>query len=812
MKKQFKLFAASVLLGTGICSAMLLGGIKPVYAEDSSTVIENNENGIPDEKLYKVLLEKCDKNSDGKLAVDEVKDITVLHLRNEEIADLTGLDKLESLRSLIVVNVQTLNSLDGVSNLAHLENIDICYGNISDISGLANLPELKKIQLEHNNISDVSSLANLTSLEIVKLSGNNISDISGLENLKKLITLLLDNNKIEDLSPVGNSPELSHLSAIGNQLQTLSGLKNMPNLWQLWVSDNRISSLEGLKEAELPKLARLEASGNEIKAVDGIEGLEKLWMVNLDDNNIENLEALRTGFTKKLVSLKLNNNNITDITPLSGLASSLEYLELSNNNITDISGLKSLHLGYLELAGNKVEDLSVFKEDLCVVSLGLSDNNISDISPLAGNSFEKLYLDGNKISDISPLASIATDYIKWLDLSNNQISDISALSEITATDKLKCLNLTNNQIEDITPIKSYLELVGRGIENRAIYCAEAYSKDNLEEDSIYGYILLRGNPITEEMYRKAAPESLLNSKVCINIDGKDVKMGRTWLEAQLRTEKSLYDEGWNELDGQDYWYIDGVRQGYRPEDESYRGEEIYDPESDAWYWLDNVQGGATAKNKDVYLTSSGGKWVHYDENGHMVKGENYRNFNWYRSDEVTGEMIKGWYRTDDGRVYYYDEETGIMKHGFNVIDGRECMFDNVTGVALNNQWYIINGLNGWYENGVRQGYNLEDESYRGKEIYDPAADAWFWLDAVQKGAKAVSKDVYQESYAGAFAENEDGTGKWVRYDEDGRMVKGWDTNENGTYYFDKETGAMAKGNVTIDGKEYYFDSITGIML
>ena len=27
-------------------------------------------------------------------------------------------------------------------------------------------------------------------------------------------------------------------------------------------------------------------------------------------------------------------------------------------------------------------------------------------------------------------------------------------------------------------------------------------------------------------------------------------------------------------------------------------------------------------------------------------------------------------------------------------------------------------------------------------------------------------------------------GKWVRYDENGKMVKGWNTNENGTYYFD----------------------------
>ncbi len=39
--------------------------------------------------------------------------------------------------------------------------------------------------------------------------------------------------------------------------------------------------------------------------------------------------------------------------------------------------------------------------------------------------------------------------------------------------------------------------------------------------------------------------------------------------------------------------------------------------------------------------------------------------------------------------------------------------------------------------------------------------------ANQGGAKAVNKDVYQESNGG----------KWVRYDANGHMIKGWDTND-----------------------------------
>lgn len=123
-----------------------------------------------------------------------------------------------------------------------------------------------------------------------------------------------------------------------------------------------------------------------------------------------------------------------------------------------------------------------------------------------------------------------------------------------------------------------------------------------------------------------------------------------------------------------------------------------------------------------------------------------------------------------------------------------------------NGWVEENGKKYWYEKGVKQG-----TEGRGKEIYDPDSDAWYWLDAVQGGAMTVSKDVYQESAAGQWADKPDGTGKWVRYDENGHMVKGWQTTDKGTYYFDLITGAMAKGDAVIDGRTYHFDKNTGVL-
>ena len=262
----------------------------------------------------------------------------------------------------------------------------------------------------------------------------------------------------------------------------------------------------------------------------------------------------------------------------------------------------------------------------------------------------------------------------------------------------------------------------------------------------------------------------------VNFNGKDytAKYGET------------VKNGWVEENGKKYWYENGVKQGTEG-----RGKEIYDPDSDAWYWLDAVQGGAMTVNKDVYQESKAGqwadkpdgtgKWVRYDENGHMVKG---------------------WQQTENG-LYYFDLITGAMAKGTGDIDGVPCAFDKYTGVALDNQWLTINGADYWYEKGVRQG--LEG---RGKEIYDPASDAWYWLDSVDQGKKATSKDVYQESKAGQWADRADGTGKWVRYDAQGHMIKGWSADKR--YYFDPIYGTMAKGDAVIDGRTYHFDKNTGI--
>ena len=354
---------------------------------------------------------------------------------------------------------------------------------------------------------------------------------------------------------------------------------------------------------------------------------------------------------------------------------------------------------------------------------------------------------------------------------------------LVATDKQACEQSSWIKQYELDPAshevtekkKESLQSIGIAAQWDGIYYA--VSQQEYHQD-VRQYIKTRDNPVptaTPTAVPTATPTATPTAAPTATPTATPVKPTATPTATPVKptaTPASTYT-GWKTVNGKDYWYENGVKQGTTG-----RGKEIYDPDSDAWYWLDANRGGAKAVNKDVYQESNGGKWVRYDANGHM---------------------IKGWDTNDDG-TYYFDLVTGAMTKGDATIDGLPCSFDTVTGIGLNCAWKRINGKDYWYEGGKRQGYDPNNAAYRGKEIYDPASNGWYWLDNVQQGAKAVSKDVYQES----------SVGKWVRYDANGQMIKGWNTNENGTYYFDPVTGAMAKGTTTIDGMTYYFDPATGV--
>ncbi len=259
------------------------------------------------------------------------------------------------------------------------------------------------------------------------------------------------------------------------------------------------------------------------------------------------------------------------------------------------------------------------------------------------------------------------------------------------------------------------------------------------------------------------------------------------------------------------------------------GTDTDDTDTDTDKGTDNGDG--TGKDDTDKGTDGGDK--NKDDKNSENGGKNSNNSSEYEDDPYYKAL-------DDERKAlvpsgYQDKSGSPMK-----IEGKDCAWNDAAGKSY------------WYENGIKQGTYFDnnavlgDGTVRGREIYDAASDGWYWLDAIYNGAKAIGKEVwmpyiYQDEDGWDDAkmreianESDEGMrdlvydymknkkGKWVRYDENGKMLKGWITisgalvekypdQEGNTYYYDNRTGLMAKGWVKIGGKDYFFDEVTGAL-
>lgn len=192
------------------------------------------------------------------------------------------------------------------------------------------------------------------------------------------------------------------------------------------------------------------------------------------------------------------------------------------------------------------------------------------------------------------------------------------------------------------------------------------------------------------------------------------------------------ESGWDAA--REHWYENG---------EMVRDHAFFDPEADAWYWAD--ADGTIARDKDVYIPvdeddrEAGGKWVRFDEQARMVKGEDFRHGAWYHFDEVTGAMSKGmtylegadgpkwvYYDWIDGKMahgeryvdydaehtgwYLFDAHTGAMQYGFAVVGAgdaaRWVYYDEHTGIMvhglayIDGAWYYLDAVDGGVSYGM----------------------------------------------------------------------------------------------------------------
>ena len=159
-----------------------------------------------------------------------------------------------------------------------------------------------------------------------------------------------------------------------------------------------------------------------------------------------------------------------------------------------------------------------------------------------------------------------------------------------------------------------------------------------------------------------------------------------------------------------------------------------------------------------------------------------------------------------GGLQYFDEN-GFQAKGMKYVtpDGKLYFFDKDTGNAYKNRWAEIDGI--WYEFN-NQGYAQAKKG----EFYTTDGSTWFYRDAAGKnvtGALTVDGHDYYFRANGAQVKGDFVTenGKISYYTVDnGYKVKDKFFEVNGKWYHADKDGNLVTGRQTIDHLNYYFNA------
>ena len=258
---------------------------------------------IPDPNLRAAIAEALGKAPGAAITVAEMVTLTSFTANDRDIRNLTGLEFAKNLE-VLELNNNLIADLSPLTELINLRNLWLYWNKISDLSPLASLIKLRGLGISHNLVSDLSPLAELTELQSLICWESSVSDLSPLAGLPKLNWVDLCGAKISDLSPLAGVTSLRSLKLFQNSISDLSPLAGLSGLERLEIHNNKVSDVSSL--AELSNLKWVGLSSNKVSDVSALAGLS-------------NLEWLRLG-----------NNAISDFSPLEGLPKSVTIIQYGN--------------------------------------------------------------------------------------------------------------------------------------------------------------------------------------------------------------------------------------------------------------------------------------------------------------------------------------------------------------------------------------------------------------------------------------------------------------------------------------------------
>jgi Leucine-rich repeat (LRR) protein len=198
------------------------------------------------------------------LLVTNFTTLTVLHMENTGLTNVSSLSRLTKLQEL------SLDNNPGIANLSFL-------------NGLTNLTYLSVGQLPLlTSVTVLSGLTNLTELHLH--DDTNLTSITPLVGLTNLNNLDLNNCPSVNFTAVTNLVNLNWLHLDGNGLQAAPFVLALPNLYGLSLDYDRFTSLDSLAGAQL---GELHVYGNRLGDIGALVPMNTLNYLDIRNNYLD---------------------------------------------------------------------------------------------------------------------------------------------------------------------------------------------------------------------------------------------------------------------------------------------------------------------------------------------------------------------------------------------------------------------------------------------------------------------------------------------------------------------------------------------
>ncbi len=283
-----------------------------------------------------------------------------LELKDGEFLDLNGIEALQNLEHLSIVNCDELTDMSSVNKLLELRELTLDKPYKCPEPSLAQLSKLQNLTLE--GFDSCTFLPKLTNLEELVLHSCTFAadlDLSGLSHLRKLeCTSYTDDKSLNYVSRLTALEELD-LGGIVTY-EDISGIFSLPNLKKLNISGMECE-IDFDKIVDNPSLESLELAG--IKLYENVKISGGYGIVNVDWDDVYLVDHINflTHFPN-LKRLDIADNKLEELDFAAELVK-LEEIDFSDNYVTDMHVLSTLPcLQQVNCKGNPISNLRVLDE------------------------------------------------------------------------------------------------------------------------------------------------------------------------------------------------------------------------------------------------------------------------------------------------------------------------------------------------------------------------------------------------------------------------------------------------------------------